>query len=114
MTTRTDDRPRLRHRLTLYAEGQTVNAMGERLSGFTEGQTVWADVQPLSASEDYRAKRLGQNTSHKVVIRYRTGVATNDRLKFGTRWLVVQSVKDPDERREWLEIMAEDREEAAP
>ena len=112
---RTNTRPQLRHQITLHTEGQATNALGEALSGWTEGDTVWADIEPLNGSELYRAQRLGQVTSHKVTIRWRPNPPkTNDRIGWGSKWLVVETVTDPDTNREWLEIMTNDREEGAP
>lgn len=112
---RTNTRPQLRHQVRWSTEGQSVSAMGEALSGFTETATVWADVRPLSSGELYRAQRLGQSTSHRLVIRWRDPAPkVNDRLEWNGKWLVVESVTDPDTNKEWLEIMANDRGEDAP
>lgn len=112
---RTDLRPQLRHQVELRTRTETVNGLGEYIGSYSSTATVWADVSPLSQGELYRAQRLGQTTSHRVIIRWRASApATGDRIKWGTRWLRVETVTDPDTLREWLEIMATDEGEVAP
>lgn len=111
---RSNTEPQLHHKVVLYTEALTPNALGEQISGFSAGSNVWADVRPLSSSESYRAQRLSQSTTHRVMIRWRTGVDINDRMTWRGRWLRVETATDPDGLREWLEIMATDEGEAIP
>lgn len=111
---RADTSPQLRHKVNLYSESQaTPNAMGEVLSGETLVDAVWADVEPLSATEAYRAQRLGQKQTHKFIIRWRAGVGTGDTIKWRGAAYRVETVHDPDQRREWLHIMASDERRTA-
>jgi len=112
---RTSLAPMLRHRVEIHTETQTVNALGEYLSAHTLAVEAWADIRPMTQSEQYRAQRLGQETTHRAMIRWRASApAVGDRIKWGTRWLRIASVVDPDSNRDWLEITATDEGDAVP
>lgn len=54
--------------------------------------TVWAQVEDLSGRELERAKSFGASVSIKITIRYNVDLSTHDRIKLGSRYLLVNAV----------------------
>ncbi len=81
-----------------------ADSVGQRTFTWTTFATVWAAIVPVSAREQEFAKSFGGDTSHKVTIRYRSGITRAIRILFGTRVLHVNGVLNPDERNVRLEL----------
>jgi SPP1 family predicted phage head-tail adaptor len=62
-------------------------ANGELIERWLTGFSAWGSVEPLSGREFWAAAQVQADVTHKITIRYRTGVAlTADmRIKLGTR-----------------------------
>jgi SPP1 family predicted phage head-tail adaptor len=65
---------------------------------------VFANVQPLSGRELLLAAQTQAETTHKITIRYRPGLTTHFRIKFGTRIFRILSIINSEERNRWLQI----------
>lgn len=87
---------------------QTVSNGADGRGGVTETWadtvTLWAHVEEMSGGEGYEAQQIASRLTHKVTLRYRTSVTPQQRLKYGTRILKIQSVANPDQRNEMLEL----------
>ena len=70
--------------------------------------TVWARIEPLSGRERLAAQRIEDTVTHRVTIRYRSGVSARQRIAFGVRVFNIRAVLDVDERNEWLELLCEE------
>jgi SPP1 family predicted phage head-tail adaptor len=61
--------------------------------------TVWASISPLIGRELLAAQAVQAETSHRVTIRFRSGVSAKCRILLGTRvFRVVAPPRDTDER----------------
>jgi len=70
---------------------------------------TWASIWPLSASEHLSMGKLQGEISHKVRIRYLTGVTSAMRVVFNGRILdIVSPPINKDERNEQLEILCKE------
>lgn len=103
----------LRHRVELVGIGRTDDGAGGHARSDTAVATVWADIKPVSWSQQMRADRLEQRITHIVTIRWRedllTGFGPEARVRFQdhagrVRELAVKTVVDPKEQRRWLEL----------
>ena len=65
---------------------------------WTTVATVWASVEPLSGQEGIQANQLNAELSHRVTIRYYSGLTAAYRILWGTRVLRIVSVLNTDER----------------
>lgn len=94
-----------RHRITI--ETPTSTQDGQGASAITWGTLVktWAAIWPLRGREFFESKQLGGEISHRLRIRYYPGIGIKERIKFGTRYLKINSIIDLDERNEELELM---------
>jgi SPP1 family predicted phage head-tail adaptor len=68
--------------------------------------TVWAAIEPLSGNERWSAQQVGAEVSHKITVRWMRVIDSKMRIVYQSRVFNFQSVRDPDERHRWLEIMA--------
>lgn len=98
----------LRHRITLLNPADELDGTGQPAS-YSDWATVWAAVNPLSGRDLFAAQQLQSEVTHRVKIRYRAGVNSAMRVRFGTRIFEIDSVIDPEERHEELHLMCTER-----
>lgn len=96
--------------MEILAKGVSRNSFGEEVIGWVTAATVWASVEPLRGREYIEAKQGQVEVSHRVVMRFREGVGPEMRLRLaGGRVLEIESVINPLERGERLELMCAER-----
>jgi SPP1 family predicted phage head-tail adaptor len=95
----------LRHKVSLISIVRGRDAIGGALDSETGAVELWAKVDPVDTNERFADQALQQRPSHRVTIRWRAGVKHRDLLRFRDREYQVLSVRDPDERRTWLELL---------
>lgn len=88
----------LRQYVTIEQLTQARNAVGELTETWETFATGWADIKPTSAAEQIRGGQLGQDITHKVVMRYVEGVSADMRLVHAGRTLAIRSVINRGER----------------
>jgi SPP1 family predicted phage head-tail adaptor len=102
----------LRHRLTFQARPlQSGDEFGTYEGDFEDEFTVWAAVKPKLGGEDVLAARLTGKNLLNITVRYSAQSAqiTPDwRVVHGTKLYNLRSVIDPDGKRMWIEILAEE------
>lgn len=97
---------RLRHRVTVQQRASTRDAHGEPAQTWTDLYAdVWAAVEPLSARELMAAGVVQGEVTHRVLLRYRSGITTKNRILFGERVFDVRGVRNLDERGHELELL---------
>ena len=91
--------------------GSTVaDSRGHSQKAFATVATVRADVQFLNGREGLLTKQIMAEATHRVHIRYSSQIDEKARLKFGSRFLNIESVERVDERlREMWLICAEEK-----
>jgi len=99
----------LRHRIAIQGETSIPDGMG----GFT---TTWAAITgmasvpaaiwPLSAKESLDAMKLELTVTHKIRIRYRSGITAANRILFGSRTFNIISMINPDEKNKMIDFLA--------
>ena len=101
----------LRHVIQVQAKTRTVDAVG----GYTEvwatitSGTVWARIVPVGGLEQFRADQLQEIVTHKITIRYLSGVTVGHRVLFGSQTFDVKNVIDLEERGVTLILLCEER-----
>jgi len=94
----------LRHRVTIQEKpAVTRDSHGQEILGWSTLATVWARIEPISGRESVENKQEQATVSHRVTIRYRTGVRPTMRLLHLTRegdnqYLLIESIIEADER----------------
>ena len=100
---------RLRSRITLQQQVQTADGAGGFARSWSDVATIWAEILPLNGRELLQAQQLQSSVTHKITIRYRTGVIAAQRfLCESTRAFNIRAVRNVEERDELLEIFAEE------
>lgn len=90
----------LRHRIAIVqpVEGSR-NAFGEPTTTLQQVAVVWGKIEPISGREMEYAHSFAATVSHRVTIRYLTGLKPSFILSYGNRTFVVNGIVDVDERR---------------
>lgn len=96
---------RLRHRITLERLTNSDDEYGEPTSSYEVYGSFWAAVESLSGRELWQAQQVKATTTHRVTMRYVTGVAPGMRVIHKARTLEIDSVVDVGERTRELQLM---------
>ena len=88
----------LRERVTVQQATETRNRLGESISEWATFTTVWADVQGVSAREYLLAGQQQIELSHRVKMRYLTGLTSKMRLLWRGRTLEIISILEHENR----------------
>ena len=98
----------LRKRVTIQAETPTTDNAGGYALGWTDVATVWADIRPLTGNEAFTAEHLEGLVTHRVTMRYVTGITTDMRVTYNSRAFNIRAVLNTDERNQWTELLVEE------
>jgi len=97
----------LRHRIEIQIASTAQNAAGEPAGTWLTSLSAWAAIWPLRGSEYLTASQDRSSVTHKVRVRYLSGITPKNRIKFGsTRYFNIDSVINVDERNIYQDIMA--------
>lgn len=96
---------RLNKRVSLQTLANTTDGGGGFTQAWSTTATLWAHVEELAGREGFEAQQIASHLTHRVTIRYRTGVTPQQRLLYGSRALKIESAVNPDQRNEMLELM---------
>ena len=62
----------LKQRITLQRPGTAQDSFGGLQSTWIDVASLWADIQPLSGRELENARRMANEISHRITLRYQT------------------------------------------
>lgn len=65
-----------------------------------------AYIKPISGGERFQAMRLESNISHRIFIRYRSDLKSDDRINYQGRLMQIKAIVNIEEQNKWLEIYA--------
>jgi SPP1 family predicted phage head-tail adaptor len=88
----------LRDRVTVQQPTETRNSLGESLLSYTAFEVVWASVQGVSAREFLLAGQQQVEVSHRVKMRYLTGLTPQMRILWRGRTLEIISILEHENR----------------
>lgn len=96
---------KLRHRLKLQSKTVTRDSYGAETIVWTEEAIVWGSVEPISGREYFLAKQVQAETTHKIRIRYYSGLRADWRILFGARIFEIDSIINFEERNKEMVLM---------
>lgn len=96
----------LRHRITIQEPKSSAGALGEKIKSWSDFVTVWAAIEPFRGRELLEAHQREAEITTRFIIRYKSGLNTRMRLKFGSKYYKIESIINLEERNRDLEIMA--------
>jgi len=105
---------KLNKRIKIQSKAQTADNMGGFIDTWSDLATLWAAIWPTSAAEFIRANQATMEITHRIRIRYqRFEIKPSYRIKFtdtvqGDRYFNIVSIINPNEKQEWLDIMAKE------
>ena len=76
---------RLRHQIIIQSVVESKDTFGGVDKVWSEFATVRAEIKPLAGREYFANEQNNSTISHKVVIRYLSGVTSKMRILFGAR-----------------------------
>jgi len=66
----------------------------------------WASIRPISASEIIKSDREEMDISHRIKIRYRSGITSDMKIVYGSREFDIHSVININEANREIELLA--------
>ncbi len=97
---------RLRHRVVLQSASGTADAGGGETVAWETFATVWAEIEPLKATEGEPADHAVARATFRITMRWRDDVAGGMRILHAGRVLRIAAAADPDETRRLLVVTA--------
>ena len=99
---------RLRHKIDIEIQS-TTNTYGSQSETWTVFlRQISASIEPISGKEYFSSNTMNPEVTHKIRLRYHTGIDPKMRIKFGTRYFDIQSVINFEERNRELLLMAKE------
>ena len=106
------DPGKMRHRIVFQNYIGELDGYGDPQmyddANWTDAATIWAAINPISGREFYAAEQSQSEVTHKIICRYRFGLRTDMRIKYGSKLFKIISIINWEERCESLLIMAKE------
>ena len=93
-------------RLVIQSLADTITDGGEVTETASTVATVWVEILPLSAREDWIAKQSQATTTHKITMLYMPGITNKMQGVYNNRTFRFDSVMNLDEANRHLLITA--------
>ena len=101
------DAGKLRERITVQIATGATNALGETVLTWANSTQAWASVEGVSARESIGLSQQEIVVSHKVRMRYLSGLTQNMRFAWRGRTLEIVSLLEYGNRSEHVAICQE-------
>lgn len=95
----------LRHRVTVQAMTEEEDDFGQMVQSFTTLASRWASIDPVSGTETVAGGKIREGTTHKVRLRWATGLNARCRIVFGTRTFEVLEVLNFREQKAFADLL---------
>lgn len=99
---------KLNRRITIQRKTVTPDSYNQPIETWKDEFSLWAQVISSGGREYYAAQKLNASTEIVFSVRYTTGIASTDRIKYGSRVFEILSVNDVNGMREELQISAKE------
>jgi SPP1 family predicted phage head-tail adaptor len=94
-----------RSRITLQRLTYVSNNIGGFTVSWNDIDTVWANVKQVSGNEAIKFKQVYPTVSVKILIRYRSDLNPDYRIKYKNTYYNILSVIDIDNMQDELEVL---------
>jgi SPP1 family predicted phage head-tail adaptor len=101
------DAGKLRERVTVQIASGATNTLGETVLTWANSTAVWASVEGVSAREALAAGQQDVTVTHRVRLRYLTGLTQQMRFSWRSRTLNIVSLLEYGNRSEHVAICEE-------
>jgi len=100
---------KLRHYISIQDRTETKNEFGEAEYNWNDFAKAYAEIKPVTAKEYFAAQGEVAQVTHRIVMRYKSGVKPKMRILFKDRVFDIKAVRDYFEKNRVLEIMAQEK-----
>ena len=96
---------RLRHRINIQQQVTPQDEYGEANKTFTDAYTsISASIDSINGKEFFSGDKYSSEISHKITIRYKSGILPKMRVEFGSRHFDIKYTTNFEERNIFLEL----------
>lgn len=95
----------LRHKITIQKLENSQDSFGQPVENWPDVVTVWASVNPIVGKEFFAAETVNSEVTHRIRMRYKSGITPSMRVKFKDRFFSIKSVINYQERNIELQLM---------
>ena len=99
----------LKHSISIISFSETKDSMGNSPRVESTFLNCRAGVWPLSAKETVENMRMGSEISHRIRIRYFSGITAKMVVRFGTRTFEIKGAINPGEANKVLDLVCYER-----
>lgn len=92
----------LRSELSLQAATPVPDGLGGHTQSWTEIATVFAKIEPVSATSSFGPDQTVETVTHRMTLRWRNGVGAGMRFARQARIFDIVTVHDPDDTGRYL------------
>jgi len=98
----------LRQRIKIQSKTATQDSYGDEEITYTTWATVWAAVEPLTGREFIDGKMITAELTHRMRIRYRSGILEEYRVVFDSRNFDIISIIHVEEHEREIHLMCQE------
>jgi SPP1 family predicted phage head-tail adaptor len=98
----------INQRITIQTNTPTRGTDGASLDSWADTATVWAQKVNQGSREFEAAHKVNSETTDLFIIRYRSGITTKNRVKYGTRLYNIIGAPDPDGGQVKLQLLCKE------
>jgi SPP1 family predicted phage head-tail adaptor len=99
----------LNKRIEIQSKTSTADGLGGHTDVWATTKTVWAAIWSLSASDVIEGMKTSAQVTHRVRIRYQSGITSAMRIKFGTLYFsIIAPPINPNMANEYLDILCKE------
>ena len=98
----------LRNQIIVQRESKTADDLGGGATTWVDYATIRAFIKPVSGGERWHSMRIEADITHRIFIRYRSDLRTDDRINYQGRFMQIRALINIEERNRWLEIYAQE------
>ena len=95
-----------RHSIVIETEIRTPDSQGGSTVVWNTFATVFAEIIPLTSNQVFFAQKLKLEVTHKLTMRFITGLTAEMRISFDGRIFHIRKIRDLEERKRFHEVTA--------
>ncbi|OPZ41656.1 MAG: Phage head-tail joining protein [Bacteroidetes bacterium ADurb.BinA104] len=99
----------LNKRIEIQSKTSTADGLGGYSDVWATTKRAWAAIWPLSASDVIEGMKTSAQVTHRVRIRYQSGITSAMRIKFGSLYFsIIAPPINPNMANEYLDILCKE------
>lgn len=95
----------LRNKIEIQQAESVRDKVGGIRKNWVTYATIWAAIEPLRGTEAMVAQQVKATLTHRVAVRYDSRISARHRVKFGSRILEINQVRNLSEQGRQLELI---------